>query len=301
MKVFAIGGSRNIGYYASLRLLGESRSRRPWSVDSHSFATEKGATVTFLLRNPGAFDSDPKIQEYVQKGTARLVKGDALNKNEVRQGWVTAGQPEADSTTEGVDVVLFTIGGTPSFSPLRGFVISPADLCTRSMLNVLSTLPRSEHAPPRIIALSSVGLSHISHKSLPLSMRLLYSLALGQPHEDKRGMEEVLAHCLGAGEAPGGTTSPKILPPGWEATDGLPGKGELPAVVVVRPALLTDGVCRADEAGTKANAYRVRSDGDLPVAGGYTISRRDVSHFIAERLLGAEWSEWQGKGVSLAI
>ncbi|KAI0050852.1 hypothetical protein FA95DRAFT_1587492 [Auriscalpium vulgare] len=286
MKVFAIGGSRNIGYYASLRLL------------------EKGATVTFLLRNPGAFDSDPKIQEFVQKGTARLVKGDALNKEEVRQGWVTAGQPEADSTTEGVDVLLFTLGpsGTSSSFSLRGIVISPADICTRSMLNVLSTLPRSsEHAPPRIIAVSTVGLSDISHKSLPLPMRVLYSLVLGQPHEDKRGMEEILAHCLGAGEASGGNTSPKILPPGWEATDGLPGKGELPAVVVVRPAMLTDGVCRADEAGSKANAYRVRSDGDLPVAGGYTISRRDVAHFIAERLLGAEWSEWQGKGVSLAI
>ncbi|KAI0050849.1 hypothetical protein FA95DRAFT_1676363 [Auriscalpium vulgare] len=267
MKVFAVGASRNIGYYASLRLL------------------KQQATVTFLLRNPGAFDSDPKIQEYVQKGTARLVKGDALNKE------------------EGVDVLLFTLGATSSrFSPLRGFVNSIEDLCTRSMLNVLSTLPRSsEHAPPRIVAVSSAGVSHISHKSLPLPMRILYTVALGQPHEDKRGMEKVLAHCLGAGKAPGGTISPKILPPGWEATDGLPGKGELPAVVVVRPAMLTDGVCRADEAGSKANAYRVRSDGDLPVAGGYTISRRDVAQFIAERLLGAEWSEWQGKGVSLAI
>ena len=183
-------------------------------------------------------------------------------------------------------------GGVPSFHPLRGFVINPPDLCSRSALKALSTIP-PEHPYPRIVAVTSVGLTPAAHASMPFALRSMYTLLLGPPHKDKRGAERVLAHCMG-------TEGPKeaILPPGWEQTAGLPPKGVLANnVVIVRPALLTDGECRAE--GPKGG-YRVRSDDDLAVSGGYNVSRQDVAHFIAERVLGEEWATWAGKGVSLA-
>jgi len=60
MKVFAVGASRNIGYYAATALLKE------------------GHSVTFLLRNPTIFDNDETIKPFVQSNQAKLVKGDAL-------------------------------------------------------------------------------------------------------------------------------------------------------------------------------------------------------------------------------
>ncbi len=68
--------------------------------------TEKGATITFLLRSPSAFDKDELIQRYVQSGHARLVQGDALKAEDVSRGWEVA-QEGPDSH---VDLVLFTLG-----------------------------------------------------------------------------------------------------------------------------------------------------------------------------------------------
>ncbi|TFY58541.1 hypothetical protein EVG20_g8113 [Dentipellis fragilis] len=89
MNVYAIGASRHIGYYAAVQLL------------------KKGATVTFLLRNLSVFDDDAEIQRYIKDGKARLLKGDALNREEVAAGWAAAAQAGP------IDVFLFTIG-TPA-------------------------------------------------------------------------------------------------------------------------------------------------------------------------------------------
>lgn len=73
----------------------------------------KGSTVTFLVRNASCFDNDEDIQAFVKRGKARIVKGDALVKEDVRRGWEIAGQavpgspPELDGQ---VDVLLFTVG-----------------------------------------------------------------------------------------------------------------------------------------------------------------------------------------------
>lgn len=121
MKVYTIGGSRNIGYHASLRLLRKS-SRFPrvvnsWESDLLSWSTAgKGATVTFLLRNPSCFDEDEGIQEFVKQGKVRTVKGDALVKEDVRRGWEVAGQNVTGSSPDSdgqVDVLLFTVGELP--------------------------------------------------------------------------------------------------------------------------------------------------------------------------------------------
>ncbi|CDO70327.1 hypothetical protein BN946_scf184843.g16 [Trametes cinnabarina] len=61
MHAFVLGGSKNIGYYAALRLL------------------EQGNTVTFLLRRTTVFDYDEQMQHYLKKGQATLVAGDGLN------------------------------------------------------------------------------------------------------------------------------------------------------------------------------------------------------------------------------
>lgn len=63
-------------------------------------------------------------------------------------------------------------------------------------------------------------------------------------------------------------------------------------MVIVRPALLTDGECK--------EKYRIKAEGDLAVKGGYTVSRKDVAHFIAEKLVGEEWDALEGKGVNVA-
>ncbi|KAF8834785.1 hypothetical protein BDN67DRAFT_1006022 [Paxillus ammoniavirescens] len=89
-KVLVIGGSRNIGYLSSIRLL------------------DSGATVTFLLRKVEVFDGNETIQKYVEQGKARLVQGDALIKDDVQRAWDEA----AKGDDKPVDLLLFTVGFT---------------------------------------------------------------------------------------------------------------------------------------------------------------------------------------------
>jgi NAD(P)-dependent dehydrogenase (short-subunit alcohol dehydrogenase family) len=89
MKFLLIGASRNIGYYAALRLLSQ------------------GHTCIFLLRNPSTFDNDNTIQEYVKSGIAKLVKGDATVEEQVRNVWRVALEDG-----KGVDTILFTLGAS---------------------------------------------------------------------------------------------------------------------------------------------------------------------------------------------
>lgn len=191
-----------------------------------------------------------------------------------------------DRTLSGVVALNSTfLGGYPTFHLNGGLLLEPPDLCSHSLLNALATMPRTP-TPPRIVALTSTGLSRESNATLPFAVRLLYR-TLSSPHNDKLGAEKILAHVLGEPEP-----EEHILPENWKETEGLPGKGDLKGVVIVRPALLTQGVCK--------EKYRIRSEGDFAVKGGYTISRQDVAHFIAERLLGEEWDAFEGKGVTLA-
>ncbi|KAF7976767.1 hypothetical protein HWV62_5768 [Athelia sp. TMB] len=297
-KVLSIGGSRNIGYLSSVRLL------------------EKGASVTFLLRSPSCFDTDETIQKYVKSGKARLIKGDALVKTDVVRSWAEAAQGEGEqrvdvllftvgtipsfSLTKGfgeqrVDVLLFTVGTIPSFSLTKGFVQTPPNLVTQSLLNALSTIP-SQAIPPKIITISSTGLTKSSHAALPLLLKPVYGHFLHIPHMDKVGAEKVAAHCAGwPWDANDGDVGADIMGEQWEETEGLP-KGTLPDILVVRPALLTDGECQADAVAAKGKgtSYRVR-EGNFK---SWTVSRKDVAHFLVEGAL-SEWDTWKGKCVSI--
>ncbi|KAJ7187920.1 hypothetical protein C8R46DRAFT_1157147 [Mycena filopes] len=262
-NILSIGASRNIGYYSAVRLL------------------EQGATVTLLLRTPSVFDEDAVIQKYVKSGTARLVKGDARNEDDMRRAWAAAGP---------VDAVVFTVGGVPSFSITKGFVVDP-NLVAQCMLTLLRTLPTtSTTPPPRIIALSSTGIGPTAHKALPILLKPLYA-ALTIPHYDKAGMEQAVAHVAGWAPNPElGAPRVEILGENW--TEGLPAPGTLKdRVLVVRPALLTDGKCVADENKAKGKGkapYRASHE-ELSF---YTISRKDTAHFVVDAL--SRWDEFKG-------
>ncbi|OSD08242.1 hypothetical protein PYCCODRAFT_1441226 [Trametes coccinea BRFM310] len=280
MHAFVLGGSKNIGYYAALRLL------------------EQGATVTFLLRRTNVFENDEQMQRYVKSGQATLVCGDGLKLEDVQKGWEAA----LEAGNGSIDVVLFTIGGVPTFQLTKGFVLNPPDLCTRSLLNLFRTIPsllRDPASQPRFIIVTSRGITPSSHKTLPFALKGFYGTFLAGPHADKLGAERVLAHVMGRpwdAKTADGKVRETVLPTDWHALPGLPARGELKRVVIVRPALLTDGECHGDEAEKTGKAPYKAIAGEID--GGYTVSRRDTAHFIVNGAL-KDWEKWQGKGVVL--
>ncbi|KAF9557125.1 hypothetical protein CPC08DRAFT_65758 [Agrocybe pediades] len=271
LNILSIGGSRNIGYFASLRFL------------------NAGCTVTFLLRSPNVFDEDTEIQRHVASGKARLLKGDALVKEDVQRAWDEAGT---------VDVLLFTVGGKPSFSARNGFVITPPNLVTQALFNVLRTMPKQE-PQPRIVTISSAGLTHSGHAALPLPLKPLYGYLLAEPHKDKLGSECLIYHCAGWRWDPKEAEEPGKAYMGsddWKNDPELPAPGSLKKVLVIRPALLIDSKCRADKPGRKKPAYRVSDAKDF---GGWEVSRRDVAHFIEDAVFN-RWNEFENKCVAIA-
>ncbi|KAJ7902172.1 hypothetical protein B0H14DRAFT_2670236 [Mycena olivaceomarginata] len=274
LNVLSFGASRNIGYFSAVRLL------------------EKGATVTFLLRSSSAFDGDATIEKYIKSGNARLVKGDASNEADTQRAWTEAGI---------VDAVIFSVGTYPTFSVTKGFVQTPANLVTQCLLNVLCTIPEYPDAPqPKIIVISSTGLTPSAHDALPCLLKPLYGVVLAAPHKDKIGMERAIAHCAGWTWDPkaDGEVAEDILGEGWMERKGLPAAGSLKSMLVVRPALLTDGKCVADELVTKGKAKPAYRVGEQEL-GGYTISRKDVAHFVVDALT-TRWDELRNKHVNVA-
>jgi hypothetical protein len=175
----------------------------------------------------------------------------------------------------------------------KGFVIDPPNLVTRSLHNVLSTLPTS-FTQTKIISISANGLSKSSHKALPLLLKPLFRYFLTVPHQDKLGTERIASYCAGLEwDEQDGEVGDDVMGANWKQDlpreSGLSGR-----IVVVRPALLTDGECVADKEQQKG--YRV-SDADLP--GSWTISRRDVAHFLVEGVL-KNWDEYKDKHISIA-
>ena len=65
-----------------------------------SRSIDSGATVTFLVRNLSSFDNDETIQPYIASGKARLVKGDALKEEDVRNAWRAAAEGEGTETVD---------------------------------------------------------------------------------------------------------------------------------------------------------------------------------------------------------
>lgn len=134
-------------------------------------------------------------------------------------------------------------------------------------------------------------------------MKPLYGYLLAGPHADKLGAERLLHHVTNGWEwnsIADGEPSSEILPSNWKTTDGLPAEGSLRSVVVIRPSMFTDGESvgdKYDADGQKKKApYRVSTEKEL---GGYTISRKDVAHFVVELVLN-RWNEFENKIVNIS-
>lgn len=70
------------------------------------------------------------------------------------------------------------------------------NLVTQCFLNVVYIIP--PHTSPRIVAISSSGLTKRGHKvALPLLLKPMYLWLLAVPHKDKIGMERAIAHSAG--------------------------------------------------------------------------------------------------------
>ena len=67
--------------------------------------------MTFLLRNPAAFDPDDVIQKHIESGKARLIKGDAMVRDDCIRAWEEAGRDRD------VDALVFTVGQFLNDSP----------------------------------------------------------------------------------------------------------------------------------------------------------------------------------------
>ena len=157
---------------------------------------------------------------------------------------------------------------------------------------------RAPEAQPRFVVITSMGITAASHKALPLALKPLYGSMLSGPHEDKLGAERVLAHVRGRPWTVADAIKKEVLPDGWQDAPGLPREGEIRQVVVIRPALLTDGECKGEAGAKKGKApYRTLKDGDF--GDGYRVSRKDVAHFIVCDAL-PNWEKWEGSGITVA-
>lgn len=299
MHVLVFGGSRNIGYFTTVRLLNQ------------------GHSATLLLRNTNVFDNDERMKPHVESGRAQLVQGDALVEDDVKRAW-----EKATDFGRAVDYVVFSIGATPdmgSFKVTKGFTINPPNLTTKAILNVLCAMPDST-PKPKIIAITSIGVTKDS--PIPLVYKPLYGYLLRGPHIDKLGLERVLAHASGRKwedkEPQDDITTVDGVK--WQDRKGLPSSGSL-EVLVIRPPVYVESKQKstppppATPAGTSSKPSSAENEpeaqkkddeekvkyrvGGPELSGTYTISREEIAHFIAENAV-KNWDQFKGKAITVS-
>jgi hypothetical protein len=183
----------------------------------------------------------------------------------------------------------------------KGIVLDNPNACTLAMLNVLCTIPRN-YPIPRILVISSTGLTPGSHSRVPFALKPLYSYALAGPHADKLAMERIL-HYVTEGwtwdSAKNGDPSTDILPSNWQSAEGLPAEGSLKSIVVVRPSLLVDGKSQAEKFEAKGRKDKEPYKVFLKEIGGYMVSRKDVAHFVVG-VVTKRWTEFENIIVNIS-
>ncbi|KAH7101668.1 hypothetical protein BKA62DRAFT_172861 [Auriculariales sp. MPI-PUGE-AT-0066] len=257
MHTLIFGASRNIGYLTATRLLA------------------RGETVSLVVRSAKTFDNDAAIQEHIRAGRAHVVVGDTMNEDDVRRAVSSAS----------FDYILFTVGAQPIMAFPRP-VIKPADICERSIKNLLSVLRSS---PPgvksaKLIAITSAGMGTKGFAALPSVWKPVYWWAIKTMHDDKQNMERAMGGAAGRndwGEDAIVPASPAKEEPWLNA-------------MIIRPAHLTDSECQGDKQQEGTTPYRV---GEY-LQGIYSISRKDVSHFIAEEAM-PNFSRYQNRAVDI--
>ncbi|KIY61902.1 hypothetical protein CYLTODRAFT_459463 [Cylindrobasidium torrendii FP15055 ss-10] len=253
----SFGASRNIVYYSAIRFLNQ------------------GATVHFLLRSTSIFDGNSEVRLFIQSGKAKLIQGDALKEADVKAAWDFA------LSTSPVDLVVFTIGAIPNISITKGIIMDIPNLVTQCYLNVVCTIPSC--TSPKLVVISSCGLTKHGHK------------LLAAPHKDKLGMERAVAYSAGWSWDNADGDAADILGADWQARKVLPAPGVLKNILVLRPALFTDGPCVADSGKNGKAPYRVTIGEELR---GWTISRKDAAHFISVAVT-EKWDEYKDNIVNI--
>jgi hypothetical protein len=206
----------------------------------------------------------------------------------------------------------------------------------RVLLPILSSVSSTQSTPPRVITVTSNGITKKSHRALPGMMKFLSNILLKDALRDKRAAEHLLAVSSSGAEFACLEEEVKELEKGGLLEVGW--KEEVKPIgveaVVVRPSMLVDGECLAEAAatspspspaGTSTTDAKPKKDGkkgkkegppfrtgpeDLP--GAWKVSRKDVAWFIAKMVMtdstdasgtnsgGSGWEEWKGKAVTIS-
>ena len=173
--------------------------------------------------------------------------------------------------------------------------MTPHNLVTQCLLNVLCEMPKTNPLP-KVITLSTAGVSRTSRSQLPCPLKIMYGYMIRSPINDKLGTERVIYHCAGWNWNPkDGEPDDDMMGQGWRERQGLPGSGQLKNAMVLRPALLNDGECVADS-GKDGRPYKLGDGGEYK---GWSVSRKDVAHFIFDAVTN-HWDEYGNKQVSIA-
>ena len=191
-------------------------------------------------------------------------------------------------------LLIPTPDGAAKFHPTKGFVISPHNLVTQCLLNVLCEMPKTNPLP-KVITLSAIGVTRSTRSQVPFLLSVFYGYMISQPLQDKLGTERVIYHCAGWNwDSKNDEPKEDIMGKGWQERDGLPASGQLKNAMVLRPAVLNDGECVADS-GKAGRPYRA-AEGHVS---GWSISRKDVAHFIFDAVTN-HWDEYGNKQISIA-
>ena len=218
--------------------------------------------------------------------------------------------------------LIHVAGATPemgSFKITKGFTIDPPNITTKSILNVLCTMPESTPRP-KIIAITSIGVTKDS--PIPLVYKPLYGYLLRGPHADKLGLERVLAHASGREWNDKEPREDLTTVDGVKWTDrkNLPSSGSL-EVLVIRPPIFVEAKQKGasppsatpaattsqPSSGENEPEAKKKDDGEEvkyrvggPELGGtYTISREELGHFIAENAT-KNWDQFKGKAITVS-
>ncbi|KAJ3279312.1 hypothetical protein HK104_001576 [Borealophlyctis nickersoniae] len=178
VKCLLFGASRGCGLESALQLV------------------KNGHEVTLMVRRAQEMEENERIKALEPEAKARvhLVQGDAFNKEDVKRVF--------DLFSGDLGLILFSLGGRPSFqNPFAPKLVPPA-ICSRTISIFLPALrdyiqahPTSPQ--PRFILISSNGLGKIGHSELPMALKPLYGWLLKEPHADKEVMEYLVFRAAG--------------------------------------------------------------------------------------------------------
>lgn len=273
-----IGASRGVGFAAYSALA----------------SAHPDARSVLMVRKPDAVRESPHYLslDAVIKEHTTLLMGDVHNSDCIEE--------LLDECGSNLSAITYSVGQTPpaTFSGTikaigKGFPIDPPDLCCRGLIIILKAIQKrydSYVVKPKLVIVSSMGMGKVAHRTIPLTLRYLYSVVLKNAHADKIAMEVALSKAL----LPS-SVHPRFFPSPSEINPRVTTPADIDSAVtpfiapqdvcVIRPALFTDGEPKGKE------HYRVIQEGpgndESAGKGMHTIARKDVGGFIA-RLLGGD-------------